>query len=100
MDINDNDAIHGDEGKTDITSEEFKSACLDFVARLTSGDEDSRAIVIDSLISSKFFWDSIFSLSVVPGRGFDYNALINTGCSIQTAIYSEVMFQASKELGA
>ena len=98
-DTYDNDASHGQE-PIDINSEEFQAVSRGVIDRLTSGDNDTREQVIDALRVSTFFWDSVFNMAAMPKDKLNYNCLIGNSIGIQTAINTEVMFQATKELEA
>ena len=89
---------HGDEKFIDINSEDFKSVCRGVIDRLTSGDNDTREVVIDALRDSTFFWDSVFNMSDMPSSAPNYNSMITNAYGIKAAIHTEVMFQATKEL--
>ena len=62
IDLQNNDAVHGDERYQEITAQAFKEARDQIFNSLHNGDEDIKALAIDALIQDEKFWDAIFSI--------------------------------------
>ena len=63
IDLQNNDATHGDETyKEHFTTEAFNDAKDHIFNSLHNGDEDIKALAIDALIQNERFWDAVFSI--------------------------------------
>ena len=95
IDLQNNDAVHGDENLREFTPEAFKEAKHQIFNSLHSGDEDIKSIAIDALIQDENFWRAIFSIGT--------NKKVYTSRDIDivdfAAIKSSVFCSVSSEIG-
>jgi len=96
IDLQNNDAVHGDETYKDkFTTEAFKEAKERIFNSLSNGDEDIKAVAIDTLIQDETFWNAVFNI------GADESIL--TPKNIQSTdlaiIQSSVFCSVSAEIG-
>ena len=96
IDLQNNDATHGDETCRDqFTKAAFREAKEQIFYSLTNGDEDVKAVAIDTLIQDDTFWNAVFNI------GTDESVL--TPEDIQTAdfaiIQTSVFCSVASEIG-
>jgi len=96
IDLQNNDAVHGDEKYKDrFTTEAFWKAKKQIFNSLGNDDEDIKAIAIDTLIQDETFWSAIFNIgtdeSILTPEDIDSADF----ASIQTSVFCSV----SAEIG-
>ena len=91
IDLQDNDATHGDEAyKEDFTTEAFIEAKEQIFNRLISGDEDIKAIAIDTLIQDESFWNAVFNIGADEDIFFPRDIQIADMGVIKSSVFCSV----------
>ena len=76
MDMQDNDAVHGDENYRDTSVSVAKIARRQFLESLQKPGFDGREEVINRLVTSETFWEGVFSIGSAESSGeMDYELL-------------------------
>lgn len=97
IDLQNNDATHGDETYQDqFTTEAFKEARDQIFNSLHNGDEDIKALAIDSLIQDEKFWDAVFNIGTDESVVIPKNIKIVDMARIQSSVFCSVASEIGK----
>lgn len=91
IDLQNNDATHGDETyKQRFTAEAFIDAKEQIFNSLISGDEDIKAIAIDTLIQDESFWNAVFNIGANEGIVLTKDIQVADMAVIQSSVFCSV----------
>ena len=97
IDLQNNDATHGDETYQDqFTTAAFNDAKEQILNSLSNGDEDIKALAIDSLIQYEGFWNAVFNIGANESIVLPWDIQIADLASIQTAVFCSVASEIGK----
>lgn len=100
IDLQNNDATHGDETyKDQFTAAAFNDAKEQIFNSLHNGDEDIKALAIDSLIQDERFWNVIFSIGTDENIRCQRDIKIEDFVEITTAVFCSVASEIGKLAG-
>jgi hypothetical protein len=100
IDLQDNDATHGDETyKEHFTTEAFSEAKEQIFNSLSNGDEDIKAIAIDSLIQNEDFWNAIFNIGTGENISCQRDIKTEDFAGIKVAVLTSVSSEIGKLAG-
>jgi hypothetical protein len=99
-DLQNNDATHGDETYQDqFTAEAFSEAKEQIFNSLHNGDEDIKALAIDSLIQNDHFWNAIFNIGTDENINCQRDIKTEDFAEINTAVFCSVSSEIGKLAG-
>ncbi len=97
IDLQDNDATHGDETYSDrYTTEAFIDAREQIFNSLISGDEDIKAIAIDTLIQDENFWNAVFNICADETINCQRKIKAQDFAEIRVAVFASVCSEIGK----
>ena len=100
IDLQNNDATHGDETyKDQFTKAAFNDAKEQIFNSLNNGDEDIKALAIDALIQDEGFWSAVFNIGANESLVTPKDIQIADMASIQTSVFCSVASEIGKLAG-
>ena len=96
IDLQNNDATHGDERYQEITAQAFRDARDRIFNSLHYGDEDIKSLAIDALIQDEKFWDAIFSIGTDEKVCAPRDVDVVDFAAIKTSVFCSVSGEIGK----
>lgn len=96
IDLQNNDAVHGDERYQEITAQAFNDAKDHVFNSLHYSDEDIKALAIDALIQDEKFWDAIFSIGTDEKVCAPRDVDVVDFAAIKTSVFCSVSGEIGK----
>ena len=97
IDLQNNDATHGDETYKDyFTTQTFEQARRQVFDSLNNGDEDIKAIAIDELIQDEKFWNAVFSIGTDEKVCAPRDVDVVDFAAIKTSVFCSVSGEIGK----